>query len=41
MVVIKIGETRYAISEPAERNGEYEVSMTMDGKFVFLAGFAS
>lgn len=41
MVVIKIGTTCFAIIDPAERNGEYEVNMITDNKFNVLAQFAS
>jgi hypothetical protein len=41
MVVIKIGSTRYAIIDPAEKNGQYEVNMIMDSKFNLLAMFSS
>jgi len=41
MVVIKIGTTRYAIIDPVEKNGEYEVNMITDSKFAVLAMFSS
>jgi len=41
MVVIQIGTTRYGILDPNEKNGEYEVNMITDNKFVVLAKFSS
>ena len=41
MVVIQIGTTRYGILDPNEKNGEYEINMIIDNKFVVLAKFSS
>lgn len=41
MVVVKVGTTRYAIVDPAQRAGEYQLYMITDQNFVILARFAS
>ena len=39
--VIKIGSTRYLVLDPAEREGEYEVTVVFDAAFVPLSSFTS
>jgi hypothetical protein len=41
VVVIKVGSTRYLVLDPAERDGEFEVTVILDGNFAPLLAFNS
>jgi hypothetical protein len=41
MVVIRIGDSRYVITDPAEVQGEYGTVMVTDARFNVLAKFTS
>ena len=41
VVVLKVGTTRYVVLDPAERQGEFEVTVIFDPSFVALAAFNS
>jgi hypothetical protein len=40
IVVVKIGTTRYALLDPLERYGEYEINVITDSNFVVLNTFS-
>jgi hypothetical protein len=41
VVVIKVGSTRYLVLDPAEHEGEFEVTVIFDSKFAPLLAFNS
>ncbi len=41
VVVIKVGSTRYLVLDPAEREGEFEVTVIFDSRFAPLLAFNS
>jgi hypothetical protein len=41
MVIIKVGSTRYVITDPTERQGEYGTVMVTDASFNVLAKYSS
>jgi len=41
VAVIKVGSTRYLVTDPAEREGEFGVTVIFDGAFAPLLAFDS
>ena len=41
VVVVKVGSTRYVVLDPAEREGEYTVTVVFDAAFAPLSSFQS
>ena len=39
--VVKVGSTRYLVLDPAEREGEYEITVIFDAAFAPLSSFSS